>query len=121
MIPRVLIEVLNPLPPDALVPVGWVRSHLQSGESSHSHESLEDLDVEAAAALVKRAPSTVRGWLAAGFIPEAYRLRGRHWRIPRAAFRRFLDRQGSEPVSKPAHGRRGGDLGEWRKHIKEAG
>lgn len=120
---RHLMERLQSMPPGSTVPVEWVCAQIaaEGVSTKGERESLEDLDVPAVAAVVKRAPSTVRGWLGGGLIPEAYRLQGRDWRVPRAALRRFLDRQTAEPTSKPAPRRRGADLGEWRKHIKEAG
>jgi excisionase family DNA binding protein len=61
----------------------------------------------------RRAPSTVRTWLASGAL-EGYKLNGRDWRIPRGALRAYLDRQA--PTRRRARVLEGaGDLGAWRR------
>jgi hypothetical protein len=120
---RTFLDLLRPMPPGAMVPVDWIREHLSELEPTApaDTDSLEDLDVAGVAALTKRAPSTIRGWLGSGAIPEAYRLRGRDWRVPRSALRRFLDRQGKEEQPAPATRGSRSSLSAWRQHIREAG
>lgn len=122
MNPHELRAALELIPSGSLIPVDWLRSQLEGDDSSAPHgteEALGDLDVDSVAAIVKRAPSTVRGWLGAKAIPEAYRLQGRDWRVPRVALRRFLDRQKEQKAASPTRARRP-NLGEWRKYLKEA-
>jgi excisionase family DNA binding protein len=116
-----LIDALRATPPGSLIPREWVLTELEE-ECVTSVEGLRDLTVEEMAELSGRAASTVRGWLASKKIAGAYRLMGREWRVPREAFRRFLDQQtttggegksGTRPSSKV-------NLGEWRRHIDPA-
>lgn len=74
-----LAETLAGLPDGALVPAAWVREQLSG------RDTLTDLTVKETAELLGRAPSTIRSWAASGILRGAYRLRGREWRIPRAA------------------------------------
>jgi excisionase family DNA binding protein len=116
-----LLDTLRATPPGALIPRDWLIDQLEE-ECATTAEGLRDLTVEEMAELSGRAASTVRGWLAAKKISEAYRLMGREWRVPREAFRRFLDQQttagsegksGTQPSSKV-------DLSEWRRHLNSA-
>lgn len=109
-----LAQFLAPMPPDALLPVEWVRAHLTGPTAEDDHgDPLTDLTVEEAAKALGRRPSTVRGWCAAGLLPEAYRL-GRAWRIPRASLRRYGKRPSDdEQESRRCTGRV--DLGSWRR------
>lgn len=97
-------------------------AELLEAEPGPEEERLSDLTVPELAEELDRGKSTVRGWLADGLIPEAYRLRGREWRVPPAAVRRFLEReaQGEErsPREVPL---RGGELGDWREERSAAG
>ncbi|MFN2388035.1 MAG: helix-turn-helix domain-containing protein [Actinomycetota bacterium] len=88
-----LLHVLEPLPDEAIVPVGFVREQLKKGApATGSHEAaLSDLTVEEAAKELGRAASTIRNWCPR--IPGAYRLHGKEWRIPRVALRNYLDAQ----------------------------
>lgn len=77
-----------------------------------------DLTVAQVAEKLDRAESTVRGWCAREVIPEAYKLRGREWRIPRAALRRFQQREAKNEPNDGTKPRRREDvsLSAWRKH-----
>lgn len=115
-----LADAVDGLPEDGAVtlPVGWLREQLEA--EPKDEDDLSDLTVEEIAEELDRAPSTVRGWLGAGEIPEAYRLQGREWRVPRTALRRYLDRQGQEDRSPPqVRSRSSADLGAWRKIRNE--
>ena len=50
-----------------------------------------DLTPEEFGAVLHRSPVTVRSYCNAGLLPGAYRLRGRQWRIPRAALEEFQE------------------------------
>lgn len=117
---RSLLRALDPLPDDASVPVGWIRQELD-GETVEEEDGrpLADLTVAEVAEELDRGASTVRGWLSAGKIPEAYRLHGREWRIPRSALREYLDRQARGEPTAELEG--DGDLGAWRDRMREAG
>lgn len=71
------------------VRVDWLRELLAGAPAEESATLRCDLTLEEAAAAVHRAVPTVRAWCTAGLIPGAYKLRGRAWRIPRAALLRF--------------------------------
>lgn len=81
-----------------------------------------DLTVERVGEILGRSPSTVRAYARDGLLPNAYRQRGREWRIPHSAITAFrkaeatsrltsVDRQDVE------HARKVGpvDLSAWRK------
>ena len=105
--------LLEPLPDEALVPVGWLRSYLRAPAPT---EPIGDLSCAQAAEALGRKPGTVRGWCARGEIPGAYRLNGREWRVPRAGLRAYLDGAASrerEPVDPGSV-----DLGSWRRKVK---
>lgn len=113
-----LADAVEGLPEDGAVtlPVGWLREQLDA--EPEDEDELADLTVDEIAEELDRAPSTVRGWLGRGEIPEAYRLQGREWRVPRSALRRYLDRQGAErgeKLRRNVRGRSSADLGAWRK------
>lgn len=72
------------------LPVGWLRGLLRTDAPP---EQRTDLTVAEMAGELGRATSTVRGWLGKGLLPEAYRLHGREWRVPRTAFQEFIDRE----------------------------
>lgn len=86
--------------------------------------SIGDLTVHDLAEELDRSESTVRGWCADGLIEGAYKLRGREWRIPRAAARRFLEREanGEKERPTPALGRgQEVSLSDWREHRSSDG
>lgn len=67
-----------------------------------------DYTVADLAEIFGRSESTIRAWLEAGRLPNAYKLRGREWRVPRASVQSFLERE-----RKRFRGDM--DLGAWRK------
>ncbi len=96
------------------LPVAWLRERLEGAED----DVVVDLTVEQVANKLGRTPSTVRNWLAAGDIPEAYRFKRREWRIPPSALERFLDKQRTAPqATATTVGARTLALDEWRKHL----
>lgn len=118
-----LRQLVAALPAGASVtlPVAELRAWLDEegpGAAQGRGETREDLTIEETAERVRRAPSTVRGWLTSGLIPEAYKLRGRDWRIPPGALTRFLEREAEGKAGPTLRPRRGKpDLGEWKKHM----
>lgn len=117
-----LARMIEPLPDGAsvLLPVATVRSWLEAtGQGDDSSRPLSDLTIQDVADELDRSPSTVRGWLIAGDIPEAYKLQGREWRIPRGALRAFLDRQANGDGN-PGRGtgrRSTAKLSDWRRQA----
>ncbi len=99
------------------LPVDWIRELLE--EEPPPGEVPDLLDLEQASKIVGRAVSTVRTWCNQGEIEEAFKLRGREWRIPRRAFVAFLRCQGGDdtPTSSPSRG--SADLGSWRRDLKD--
>lgn len=89
---------------------------LEEGPQATSATS-PDLTVEEVATEVRRAPSTVRGWLIAGEL-HGYKLNGRDWRVPRPALRAYLDHQ----VELPSHDgvAPAVNLGAWRQVRRSA-
>lgn len=57
-----------------------------------------DLSVEQLATLFGKRPSTVRAWLEAGACPQAYKLNGKTWRVPRDAALAMQARLREAPV-----------------------
>ena len=99
----------------------WLRDMLAlEGDGNTSAQDVNmDLDVEQVGKLFKRAPSTVRSWLAEGLFPHAYRLRQREWRIPRgdvAALQHGQQKPAQAPPAQPQPAEPA-DLGAWRKHL----
>lgn len=117
---RALAEAL---PDDAAVPVpkAWLLELLDAGNPDATPQvPSADLTVAQVAARFERDPSTVRGWVAAGQFPEAYRLQGRELRIPLAAVLAFEARQRTPGAARRARAparrsRKPADLGAWRK------
>lgn len=63
-----------------------------SGDSSSPNSGLiKDLTVAQVASHFGRSPGAVREWLNKGFVPGAYKLRGKAWRIPPAALKGLAD------------------------------
>jgi len=111
-----LVDTLGDLPPEALVPVAWIREQLRElTESDAARTSL--LTVNEVAARCRRAPSTVRAWCASGSLPGAFKLNGVSWRVPESALRAFIERQTETERPRRALGRGTPvDIGGWRKH-----
>lgn len=118
-----LRSLVATMPPGSLIPVDWLREQLEAADAPKpAGHALDDLTVQQAGAQLGRSPSTIRTWCAAGLIPGAYRLRGREWRIARAALRAMLDKEGEKkPDIAPGTKKRGkARLGDWRKHVPPA-
>ena len=123
--PRSALQALaDALPADATVPVpvAWLRVVLAgSGEAAPTPDTpVPDLTVAQVAARFGRAPSTVRGWIAAGDLLGAYHFRGRELRIPAASVLDFEARQRPAPHVENSRRREvcngeAPDLGSWRK------
>lgn len=92
-------------------------------------EPTSDFTVIQLAHRYNRKPSTVRMWVESGRFPNAYKLRGREWRVPTASIRQFeavelnthegrVREAGAS--GQPARARKGQkpDLGDWRKVKK---
>lgn len=120
---RLLVESA---PSDATVPVRWIGELLAQDDASiepalrsnGSDPVMPDLSVDEIMTATSRERPTVIGWIHGGEFPGAYELDGREWRIPRADWQAFLDRerQGRPPEPVP-NGGEGVDLGRWRKHF----
>ena len=114
-----LTQLLAGLPPDALVPVHWVRAHLEEEVEGTAAPSGVDLTVEDVARRLGRGASTVRTWLGAGRL-QGYRLNGREWRIPVADLEAFLRAEAEAHRRRTADGRQRSDTGRtdtWRHHF----
>jgi len=83
------LDALDALPDESLVPVGFVREAIAEARAG-SGDGLADLTVEDVAAVLGRAPSTIRTWLGAGEL-DGYKLRRREWRVPREALEELRD------------------------------
>lgn len=111
----------------ALVPAATVLERL--GEDggvevetpATTSEHLAELTVETVASALHRSPSTIRGLLGAGAFPNAFKLNGKSWLIPRSDLAAYVDAQRPRPASDiPAPQRRKAqpDLGSWRRHYR---
>jgi excisionase family DNA binding protein len=78
-----------------------------------------DLSVADAAAVLGRAPSTVRDWCRRGDIPGAYLFR-KEYRIPRQRLEEFRQRESEPTTAQDAGPAAPTDLGAWRHHAKKA-
>ena len=77
-----------------------------------------DLTVQQVATLFGRGESTVRTWLAERAFPNAYRLRGREWRIPRSDVTVMQKNQRAQRGVLTCQPQIASvDLGDWRKHA----
>lgn len=101
-----LRRIVEALPPGAAVTLP--RDEIAAWVGAEDPEPLADLTVSEVAEIVKRAPSTVRGWCASGEL-RAYQFQGREYRITREALREFQDRQ-ANPVDDDSDD----DLSSWR-------
>lgn len=120
-----LHAIVDHLPPSAsvILPAGVLREWLgEEGDAGTScdDESIADLTVDEAAAVMRRKPSTVRGWCAANKIEGAYRLNGREWRIPRTSLRTYQEAQARTHAPPRLRILRDDaddpDLSDWRAH-----
>lgn len=74
--------------------------------------SAQELTVDAVAEQMRKAPSTVRGWLISGDL-RGYKLNNREWRMPRSALRDYIARQAE--TGHQATETAEVDIAEWRK------
>ena len=108
---------------EATLPARVVLERLPEGEiaSEESSDPFADMTVEEVGGILKRSPSTVRHWCRTGLLPGAYLLRGKQWRIPRAAVLAFqraeAEHQANRSTQEPHGPRHVGpvDLGSWRE------
>lgn len=126
-----VVELLRSLPPgtsmDASAVAAWLAPFAETDARESSVSAMEpevDLTVDQVAERFQRGASTVRTWLGEGRFPNAYRLLGREWRIPRsdveamqlAEAARF--RAQSKPVQSRESHEDTPDLSSWRRHLK---
>ncbi len=108
-----LRRLLGQLPPEAMIPAGWLLDRLETGDAQES--GITDLTVEEVAARYSRTPAAIRAWCRDGWLPGAYRLQGREGRIPATALQELRRGHGPEPRPRPTPSRRRpADLGAWR-------
>lgn len=113
---RLLAEAL---PPDGCVTFSRADLERLVGDRQEEEPAaaiLADLTVEEIAEELSKAESTVRGWIPR--IEGAYKL-GREWRVPRPAFRAWLDSKGEGKANNRSAGPV--DLGSWRDHMRRTG
>jgi hypothetical protein len=113
-----LQQLADALPPGASVtlPREWLLEELGAGQAADPGVVAVDYTVADLAQLFGKQPSTARSWLEAGLFPGAYKLRGRSWRVPRAAMLAFQQRERARPVQEgqPAPDGSAGSLSDWR-------
>lgn len=120
-----LRQIVDPLPSDASVTLTAVclRGWLEEENAAPAYRASEELTVDELADELHRGRSTIRAWLSEeGNFPNAYRLRGREWRIPRSDVTAFLARQRPRATTEedeglPAPAEQPADLGAWRRHF----
>ena len=90
-----LTRMLDGLPEGAMIslPVDTLREWLSENGSGGDLD--HDLTVEDVAAFFNRSPVTVRAWIRNGRL-DAYRFRGREYRITESALNEFQRRQRGE-------------------------
>ena len=86
-----LRSLADSLPAGTAVPVPreWLIELLAGSPEPEPATPPADLTVDEVARRFGRHPSTVRGWIAQGVLPGAYRFRGHEWRVPAAALVAF--------------------------------
>ncbi len=98
-----LRQLASALPSDDCA-VTITRADLVTRLDDDTHEaevgSTWDLTVQEVARETGRAPSTVRGWLISGAL-RGYKLNDRDWRVPRAAFREYLEAPSRQTSATP--------------------
>jgi hypothetical protein len=113
---RALQVYAETLPPGTAVPVPRetlleLLAGRAGGVAAHGGPPA-DLTVADLCTWFRRKPSAVRAWLERGDFPEAYKLKGRDWRVPAAAVEAFRANQARDVGERaPAEG----DLGAWRR------
>jgi predicted DNA-binding transcriptional regulator AlpA len=103
-----LLEMARSVAPDQglTVPASWLLELLRDSDQSDGPE----LTVPELAKLLTRSEATVRTRLERGDFPGAYKLGGKAWRIPPAAFTAFRKEQASRPQESKAV-----SLSDWRR------
>ena len=108
-----LRQLVSASDPDGTVTVRWLASLIGEsvGELVAGEEPLGDLTVADVAEIMRRAPSTVRGWLSRGEL-QGYRLNGRDWRVTRQSLREYQAEQSRQQFQTPP-----GEvnIGAWRQ------
>ncbi len=112
-----LRTLADALPDGASVtlPVSLIRSWLIQSGSADSERAV-DMTVAEVASLLSRSPQTIRTWIRQGDL-DAYRLRGREYRVTRVALAAFLAHQQDRAApqsSLRSSGGRSASLGSWR-------
>ena len=114
-LPERLRDLANALPSDHSA-VTFTRADLLAladcGDEVVPTSPIGDLTVDEVAKQMKRAPSTVRGWLIANEL-RGYKLNRREWRVPRSALRDYVERQATASVGFPTGA--DVDIAAWRK------
>ena len=112
------------------VPLDWLLDLLGTTSTPNTVEESVigmDMNCRQLAEALGRDASTVRGWVARGEFPGAYRLNQREWRVPPEALRQWQDRQRAAPSGSHSGAvgtsrRRGLRLSSWRAgNSKERG
>jgi hypothetical protein len=97
-----LLRLALALPDGTVVPVprAWLLDLLEGAEAPRPTSAPLEMDLtpEAAGAALHRSPVTIRAYCNAELFPGAYRLRGRQWRIPRAALEAFQAKERATQV-----------------------
>lgn len=104
---------LSQLPDGALVPVQWVRRHLDAEQTEAAGREVL-LTVRQVAERYERSESTVRGWCARGELSSAFKLHRTAWRIPESALEDFDARQLRGSRSRALGQAESADLATWR-------
>ena len=115
-------SIVEALPDSGTVslPVSELRAWLEEDGAGSPHYTdgtvVTDLTVEDIGKELGRTAACVRGWCRSKKLAGAYRLNGREWRIPRAAFQSFLAAQATGTSEhRPTRTAKGVDLGAWRR------
>ena len=123
-----LEAIVAALPPDSAVTLSvdvlrdWLSSDDATENAQDSRNSAVvtgvDFTVAQVAEMLSRGESTIRTWIGEGHFPNAYRLRGREWRIPMsdlAALQRAESQRYRTPAQ-PSRSSRSSGLSAWRDY-----
>jgi hypothetical protein len=114
-----LRRIVALLPPDASITLNLsdIRNWLDEPAATVSEpEERGDLTVADVAKLMRRKPSTIRGWFNENRFTEAYLFNGREWRVTRAGLAAFLANERRRTHTK-REARDSGNLSSWRESI----
>lgn len=112
MLASELSKILSELPPDAMLPVSWIRARLDAPLPVETDGDLSCADI---GAILHRTAGCVRGWCFRGEL-KGYRLNNRDWRVSRKSLRQYLDAQGGSPAAEKSPT----DLSSWREKRRGA-